>query len=283
MIKIRIIAIFIVSIIIVLTISPFIHLNSNIDSIYQSISKQMSLGIFLLLTISAYYINFRNIRVDSFFKVIYIALIICTISSIKYCIDIYDTPFLGFKISDLSFYKNEGKTSYYELDLSSEVKAKNCILYTPTSFNYGKCVVYINEKGKNVNLDNILFYRDITIDEGNSFMVLDINIESMKRDIDEIENIIEQLKKDETINEAILMVEDQGNDLSFLTEISKSNSINRVIELNTEGDFKIQNIDNIKGKDTPMLVLQGSDNFIRTSIIGDKFEQEFVNWMRSNL
>ena len=268
-----------VSIIVMLTLSPFIHLNSSINNIYQSIAKQMATAIILSIIISAYYIAKRGIRINNFMKLTYLILILCSVSSIKYCMDIYDKPFLGVKLSDIIFYKNRSKTSYYELDLSNEVKASKCILYTPTSFTDGKCVIYLNDKDEDINLNSVSFYKDIVIDEGNSFMILDINNNNINESIDSIEKTIEQLKKDDTIKEAILMVEEKSKGCNLSKEVIMSNTIDGVIELNPKGKFKIRDIEIEK---MPILVLQGNDDFIRTSIIGDKFEQIFEEWISAD-
>ncbi|MGL5347524.1 MAG: hypothetical protein ACRDA3_09230 [Peptostreptococcaceae bacterium] len=263
----------------ILTLSPFIHLSSSINNIYQSIAKQMATTIILSIIISAYYIVTRGIRINKFIKFTYLILILCTVSSIKYCIDIYDTPFLGIKLSDIILYRNRSKTSYYELDLSNKVKTSKCTLYTPTSSTDGKCVIYLNNKGEDISLNTVLFYKDIAIDEGNSFMILDINNNDINESIDSVEKTIEQLKEDNTIKEAILMVEEKNKEDNLLKEVLMSNSIDGVIELSTKDKFKIKDIEI---KNMPILVLQGNDNFIRTSIIGDKFEKTFEEWISSD-
>ena len=278
-IKSKVIIIFMVSVIVILTLSPFINLNSSISNIYQTIAKQMATAIIISIIISVYYIVTRGIRINKFIKFTYLILTLCAVSSIKYCIDIYDTPLLGIKLSDIILYRNRSKTSYYELDLSNEVKASKCILYTPTSFTDGKCVIYLNDKEEDKNLKTVLFYKDIAIDQGNSFMILDIDNNNINESIDSVEKTIEQLKEDNTIKEAILMLEGTGKEYSLSKEVLVSNSIDGVIELSPRDKFKIKDIEI---ENMPILVLQGNDNFIRTSIIGDKFEQTFEEWISAD-
>lgn len=318
-IKIKIFIVFIVAIIAILTMSPWINFDSNINSIYQSIVKQMTIGIAFILLISGYYLISRKIIISVFGKLIYVVLILCVVSGIKYCIDIYNAPTIGVNIQDLYVYRSRVKKSYYEIDLSSETNIKQSILFAPTSYDansdYDRCIVYINDTSKDIDLNSIYYYRDIVINEGVSFMILGIDSSNTKEAIKKIETTVETLKKDETITEAILMGEEKGADVSLLTSISNSDSINGVIALypsensnkynfsdkkvnipvlliqdmqSSSMDDKLYKIIKSVDKQISYIKLPGNndkfnDMFIETSIIGDKFKEEFTNWIRMDI
>lgn len=273
-------------------------MDSSINTIYQSIVKQMTIGIILVVAASGYFLIANKILIGYFGKGVYILLILCVLSGIKYCFDIYSIPIIGDDINDTYIYKSKTKTSYYELDLSDKTSINQCILYTPTSSNDGTCIIYINDKREDENLNSILFYRDIVINEGNSFMILGIDTKDVKDAIKKIDETIEVLRKEEILSEAILMGEEKGGEVSLLTAISDSSSINGVVALypNVKLDKKInipvlliQNNNSVNiSKELSYINLPGdsdefNDIFISTSIIGDKFEKEFKNWIKMDL
>lgn len=280
------------------TVSPLINFTPYINSIYQIIVKQMIVVMIVALVVGVYLFKFRNIRMGGFGKGIYIILILCTIYSTKYCIDIYGNPFSEFKLDDINYYKSGGKTSYYELDLSNKTNISKCMLYTPTSYNDGKCIIYINDKDADENLEDILFYRDIVIDHGDSFMILSIDISKEHEAIKKIESIVKILKEDDTIKEAILMGTDDSGELSIDAATLNKSDIDGVIAL-------YPCIDKMKKISAPVLLIQDdhlvkedksisvvelpgcnhfyNDVFISTSIIGDKIKKEMTHWMSTEL